>query len=170
MQALYTDQHRAHAPKVWLYKGAIAQAAEVPQRAEGLLQAALEAGHDVAVINSDPAAGEFGPLHAVHDSKYLRFLQQAWSRWSQLPDSAAQMIPNVNLGRHIQHCPDSIVALAGHYQADGACPIGQGTWSGAAASAQVAISAANELMSAQHRQVYALCRPPGHHAYADMAG
>jgi acetoin utilization deacetylase AcuC-like enzyme len=142
----------------------------VPQRADVLLQAAIDAGHDVAEIAADFEQLELGPLQAVHDSKYLRFLQHAWSMWSQLPGSSAQMIPNVNLGRHIKHCPDTVVAQAGYYQADGACPIGQGTWNGAAASAQVAIRAANELMSGVHRQIYALCRPPGHHAYADMAG
>lgn len=171
MHAVYTSAHRAHSPQVWLFKGGIAQAEEVPQRADVLLQATIEAGHDVLEVGTQAAnERELNAVRAVHDGEYLQFLQQAWTMWSQMPDASAQMIPNVNLGRHIQQRPQSITGLAGYYQADGACPIGEGTWLGVCASAQVAINAANTLLDGQHQQVYALCRPPGHHAYADMAG
>lgn len=175
MRSFYTDRHRAHSPSVWLFQGAISNAAEVPQRADVLLQAAIDASHELIEVNDNEAEGNGGDallraIRAVHDGEYLRFLQQAWPQWSQQPGTAAEMIPNVNLGRHIQQIPQSLVGQAGYYQADGACPIGQGTWDGATASAQVAIAAANELISGQSKQVYALCRPPGHHAYSDMAG
>ena len=170
MHAYYTHAHSTHSPAVWLFKGALGKAEEVPQRADVLLRAAIEAGHELIEIKPTDVDSDLNAVHAVHDGEYLRFLQHAWSRWSQLPGTAAEVIPNINLGRHIQHAPQSIVGQAGYYQADGACPIGQGTWHGAVASAQVAIAAANELMSGKRRQVYALCRPPGHHAYADMAG
>ena len=170
MHAYYTEAHRAHSPGVWLFKGGIAKAEEVPQRADVLLQATSAAGHELIEVKPGDPQTDLSAVRAVHDGEYLRFLQHAWSLWSQLPGTAAEMIPNVNLGRHIQHAPQSVVAQAGYYQADGACPIGEGTWQGAAASAQVAISAADALMSGRHRQIYALCRPPGHHAYADMAG
>src|SRR3546814_14134576 len=65
--------------------------------------------------------------------------------------------------------PTLIVGLSGHYQADTACPIGPGTWAGARASADVAITAA-DLLAADGKPAYALCRPPGHHASADQAG
>ncbi|MFT5447816.1 MAG: acetoin utilization deacetylase AcuC-like enzyme [Gammaproteobacteria bacterium] len=171
MKAFFSHAHRAHSPGLWLFKGGIAEAQEVPQRADVLLQAAIDGGHDMIELEArDLAPSELRAVHAVHDGDYLDFLQTSWTRWSQLPGCSAQMIPNVNLGRHIRQRPQSIVGLAGYYQADGACPIGEGTWQGATASAQVAITAANELMSGRCTQAYALCRPPGHHAYADMAG
>jgi len=47
--------------------------------------------------------------------------------------------------------------------------IGPGTWEAALASAETATTAAG-LVLAGAGETYALCRPPGHHAYADMAG
>ena len=71
--------------------------------------------------------------------------------------------------------PNAIVSAAGHYQADTACPIGAGTWEGAKASADTVIAAAANLLKRYRDNepedfVYSLCRPPGHHAYADQAG
>ena len=71
--------------------------------------------------------------------------------------------------------PKATVALAGHYQADTACPIGPGTWAGIQASADVATSGAAAVMDSLEAGdksgfAYALCRPPGHHAFADQAG
>jgi acetoin utilization deacetylase AcuC-like enzyme len=53
--------------------------------------------------------------------------------------------------------------------ADTACPISAGTWPAALASAHVAVAAAREVLAGAPA-AYALCRPPGHHAFADMAG
>ena len=53
--------------------------------------------------------------------------------------------------------------------ADTACPVGQKTWASALASANTAIEAAQNVLDGIG-SVYALCRPPGHHAFADMAG
>jgi acetoin utilization deacetylase AcuC-like enzyme len=53
--------------------------------------------------------------------------------------------------------------------ADLACPIGAGTWQAVCASADTAVTAA-DMVAAGDRAVYALCRPPGHHAHATRAG
>jgi len=59
---------------------------------------------------------------------------------------------------------------AAYYQADGSCPIGPHTWRSAYWSAQSALAAAAAINSGAGHEVYALCRPPGHHARADAAG
>jgi acetoin utilization deacetylase AcuC-like enzyme len=132
-----------------------------------LLDAAREAGHEPAGIQ------RFGlePVRAIHDSDYLDFLEHAWRDWCELPDHAPEVIPNVHPGRNMGGRPRAIVGRAGYYQADCACPIGPGTWEAVQASASCALSAASEVMGANAADyAYALCRPPGHHAYADMAG
>jgi acetoin utilization deacetylase AcuC-like enzyme len=53
--------------------------------------------------------------------------------------------------------------------ADTACPIGAETWNSALASANTAADAAQRVIDGVPA-VYALCRPPGHHAFADLAG
>jgi len=58
---------------------------------------------------------------------------------------------------------------AGYHQADTACPISSATWESAYWSAQSALSAAQAIIEGD-RAAYALCRPPGHHAFSDLAG
>jgi acetoin utilization deacetylase AcuC-like enzyme len=64
--------------------------------------------------------------------------------------------------------PESVVGQAGFHMGDLACSIGANTWEAAVASAHSATQAAQMVMDGE-RAVYALCRPPGHHAYADRA-
>lgn len=52
---------------------------------------------------------------------------------------------------------------------DTSCPISAQTWGAAYASAQSAVHAA-DLVLGGARSAYALCRPPGHHAFAELAG
>src|SRR3546814_19985801 len=80
------------------------------------------------------------------------------------------MIPNSHPRRHqgVSY-PVGIVGKLGWHTADTACPIGPGTFDAVCASADVAVTAA-QMVLAGDDAVYALCRPPGHHAYSDMAG
>jgi acetoin utilization deacetylase AcuC-like enzyme len=64
--------------------------------------------------------------------------------------------------------PDGLMGLLGYHTADTSTPIRAGTWRAVYGSAQAAISAADAAIA--HGRAYALCRPPGHHAYADSAG
>ncbi len=167
MQIYFSDQHSVHAPGAFVSRGQVTANPETPDRAEALLSSAREAGHELI------RARAFGlePVRAVHDGGYLSFLENAWQDWSALPNHAPEVIPNVHPGRNMSGLPDAIVGRAGYYQADCACPIGPGTWVGIQASADCALSAARDVMDGgAGGYAYALCRPPGHHAYADMAG
>jgi acetoin utilization deacetylase AcuC-like enzyme len=68
----------------------------------------------------------------------------------------------------MQRRPTGLQALLGFYAADTSTPIRAGTWDAAYGSAQVALAAADAAVATG--AAYALCRPPGHHAYADCAG
>ncbi|NQW11946.1 MAG: histone deacetylase family protein [Alphaproteobacteria bacterium] len=165
MRVVATDRHAIHAPSAFISRGNRTANPEVPERAAIFRRAVTAAGH--AVVASDDHG--LGPIEAVHTADYLDFLRTAWSEWSALPDHAPEILPNVHPGRNMTIHPTHIVGKAGYYQADTACPIGAGTWDGAVASAQVALTAAT-LVQRGRAPVYALCRPPGHHAYADQAG
>ena len=52
---------------------------------------------------------------------------------------------------------------------DTSCPIGANTWTSAYASAQSAIHAASLVIQGK-QSAYALCRPPGHHCFSELAG
>jgi len=166
MRVLFTPDHHRHSPRSWLFKGGFTQPQEVPQRGDVLLDAVTRGGHQVVQASGDDRQA----LRRVHDDGYLAFLEHAWDEWSRLPGASEEVLPNVHPGRRMQGLPTAVVGRAGYYQADGACPIGQGTWAGVLASARVAVNASRDLMHGVAPCVYALCRPPGHHAYADQAG
>ena len=162
---LQTARHALHDPQFFLVRGERRPAPEQPQRAQILLDAARAAGHEILEAGDQGLA----PIAEIHTPEYLDYLQVAYREWRKLDGASAEVIPNVHPGRRPAHYPSGIVGRAGWHAADTGSPIGAGTWEAAYAGAQVAVAAA-DLIVAGARQAYALCRPPGHHAYADMAG
>ena len=166
MKTVYSEQHARHDPQTFFMRGSRQpRSAEQPERATLLLAAARAAGHDVLAPKSCGAA----PAAAVHTPEYLDFLQTASREWAKLPGASEEVIPNVHPARYAATYPKILVGRAGWHQADLACPIGPHTWEAALAATEVAVTAADLVLEGE-RQAYALCRPPGHHAYADMAG
>ena len=78
-------------------------------------------------------------------------------------------MPNIHPDRRDFSYPASAVGQAGYHMADTACPIGADTWNSVYWSAQTAVHAAR-LVRDGAPAAYGLCRPPGHHAFADIAG
>jgi len=175
MRVIYSDRQGAHAPKAFIARGNRVECPEQPRREEIFRGAVEQAGHSVVSADDVALTDARAAAARVHAADYLEFLETAWEEWSALPDHAPEIIPNVHSNRNMGIHPTHIVGKAGHYQADTACPIGPGTYEGALASAGVAIKATDlvmaDLKAGQARpHAYALCRPPGHHAYADQAG
>jgi acetoin utilization deacetylase AcuC-like enzyme len=79
------------------------------------------------------------------------------------------MIANMHPVRNAGTYPTHIVGRLGWHTVDTACPIGAGTWTAACAATDVAVTAAQLVLDGEDA-AYALCRPPGHHAYRDLAG
>jgi acetoin utilization deacetylase AcuC-like enzyme len=165
MKIVYSDKHAVHDPQTFFVRGVKQRSTEQPERATRLLAAAKEAGHDVVA----PRTCGMAPAATVHAPEYLDFLQIAAREWAKLPGASAEVLPNVHPARAHASYPKTLVGRAGWHQADLACPIGPGTWDAALASSEVAATAADLVLEGA-REAYALCRPPGHHAYADMAG
>lgn len=165
MKVIHDPGNARHDPSFFLVRGQAKPSAEKPERAERLLEAVKRQGHEIQIAEDFGAA----PRAAVHTPEYLHFLETAWGEWQGLGDSAAEIIPNVNPGRRPASYPRHLVGRAGWHMADTACPIGEHTWEAACGSANVASHGARLLLNGE-REAYALCRPPGHHAYADMAG
>jgi acetoin utilization deacetylase AcuC-like enzyme len=165
MKAWFDDRQRLHDPKGFIQNGIPRPNPEQPERVNRLLAGVAAAGCAVAATEDHG----LGPIAAVHAPRYLHFLQTVHARWIRVQGAGDEVIPNVHpLSRATDSYPGSPAGLAGFHQADTACPIGPGTWEAAYWSAQTALSAAAEV--AQGRHAYALCRPPGHHAYGEVAG
>lgn len=165
MYVVFDDRQLAHNPQSHLYGGRMTAAPEGGSRAQTLLQAALRSGlQQLPTVDHGNA-----PLAAVHNAGYLEFLAGAHAAWSQDDQRSAEVFPHVHPVRYSRGKPQSILGAAGYYMNGTNCPIGPGTYEAAYWSAQTALTAAN-LMLRGERHVYALCRPPGHHAHADLAG
>jgi acetoin utilization deacetylase AcuC-like enzyme len=165
VKAVYTERHRSHDPQFFLVRGVVKRTTEQPERADRLLTGLKDGKHTLI----EPTAFGQGPRARVHSPEYLRFLESAWEEWSALPDSGPEMIANMHPVRHAATYPTHIVGKLGWHTVDTACPIGPGTWAGACAATDVAATAA-QLVADGEDVAYALCRPPGHHAYRDQAG
>lgn len=164
MITVFDAAQRAHDPQFFLSSGAPQPCPEKPARVEALLGAVRDLGGPVV---APPDAG-MGPILRVHPQRYVTFLQTIHSRWSRIPGASAEVIPNIHPANRTDGYPLSAVGQAGFHQTDTSCPISAETWGAVYASAQTAIHGA-DLLAAQ-RAVYALCRPPGHHAFAELAG
>ncbi len=165
MQAVFDSRQWRHDPRHFMANGRTLQNPEQPRRIEVLRAAAEAAG----CVFEAPEDHGMGPIAALHPPEYLTFLETIHTRWSRIPDASDEVIPNIHPDRRSASYPRSAVGQAGFHQADTACPIAAGTWEAAYWSAQTALSGADALLSGA-RAVYALSRPPGHHAFADLAG
>ncbi|WP_372619341.1 histone deacetylase family protein [Falsiroseomonas sp.] len=163
----HPDQAR-HDPRFFLMRGRQRPNFEVPARA-----AALEAGlARLGIVPAIPPPARRAAIEAVHAPAYLDFLRDAPAAWAALPDPGPEVVGNMHPTPEMlaqgARLPAGLVGQVGWYTADTACPIGAATHAAALGAAACALAAAGE--AAQGRSAYALCRPPGHHAYAARAG
>ncbi len=165
MKTVFDDAQRAHDPQFFLSSGAAQPCPEKPARIDALLGAVRRMGGPVI---APPDAG-IAPIQRIHPDRYLTFLQTIHARWTRIPGASAEVIPNIHPANRTDGYPLSAVGQAGFHQTDTSCPISAQTWHAAYASAQTAIHGAYLVLGGD-RAAYALCRPPGHHAFAELAG
>ncbi|MBS0122604.1 histone deacetylase family protein [Thetidibacter halocola] len=165
MKAIFDARQWKHDPKNFMANGVVSQSPEQPARI-GVLKAAAE---DAGCVFTEPDDAGLVPIAAVHTAEYLTFLRTIHGRWSRIEGAAPEVIPNIHPANRTDSYPLSAIGQAGYHQADTACPIAEHTWESAYWAAQSAIAGA-DLVIGGEGVAYALCRPPGHHAFADLAG
>ncbi|MDT8321580.1 MAG: histone deacetylase family protein [Xanthomonadales bacterium] len=165
MKAIYHPAQQRHYPPHFLVNGVFEPNPEKPERVERLLAGARQAGCE---LRESPDLGR-APIEAVHSVAYLDFLQRAHERWRRIEGAAPAVTPNIHPDCRAVGYPASVVAQAGYHMTDASAPIAEDTWESSCRSAWSAAQAAR-LVLAGEPSAYALCRPPGHHAFSDMAG
>lgn len=165
MRFTYSSNHRLHSPEEIVVRGTVVRNLESPARAEALLAALKSGGHQLVTTSDWPRRW----ISAVHDIEYLRFLETAFARWQALPSASPVVQAHAFAHHSARTRPDSVQGQVGYYLSGGSCPLVKGTWQAALGSAYAALEAARLALQGE-RDSYALCRPPGHHAYADFAG
>ncbi|WP_043836486.1 histone deacetylase family protein [Muricoccus aerilatus] len=168
MQAFDHPLESAHAPQFFLMRGVLRPNFEVPARAAALREGLRSLG--IAPGLPEPAAR--AALEGVHTPDYLDWLRDAAAEWAAIPGAGQEVVANIHPSPEMlaqgARPSSKAVGRAGWYTADTACPVGPRTYEAAAAAAGCALAAAG--IAARGGTAYALCRPPGHHAYAARAG
>jgi acetoin utilization deacetylase AcuC-like enzyme len=168
VRVVFSPDQLDHHARAELIDGQMLPPYETPARAEQILAAVTAAGHGPV-----EAPGDHGrvPLEAVHTAEFLDVLETAWDRWCDAHHDPSDALPLCWPARTLRHdrVPTAIDGVLGHHSFDAGTPITAHTWGSALASAHSAVEAAS-LIGEGERAVFALCRPPGHHAAADLYG
>jgi acetoin utilization deacetylase AcuC-like enzyme len=170
MLYFFDETQLAHQPKQYMVHGRIVDPFENPNRAPRLMAALEKAG----LQRTMPKDYGRDPILKVHADHYVAFLEQAYAEFQKLPNAGPEMLPNVHPFRgasddFADRGPPrvtGIIGRAGWYMGDMSCATMQGTFAAAYASAQTAMAGAEDILSGAGAS-FALCRPPGHHAYRD---
>ena len=165
MKAVYHPGQRQHYPRHFLSSGAQQANPEHPDRVDALLAGVTASGLDCI----EPDNHGTGSIAAVHTPQYLHFLANIHTRWQRIDGASDEVVPNIHPDTRHAGYPKSAVGQAGYHMADTSCPIGPHTWESSLWSAYSALTAAQQVHAGDDA-AYALCRPPGHHAFGDLAG
>jgi acetoin utilization deacetylase AcuC-like enzyme len=165
VKLVFSAEQKLHYPENFLVNGVMRPNPEQPQRCDRLMAGARDAN---CVLQAPEDYG-LEEISRIHSHRYLEFLQHAYGRWSRIDDAAEVVIPNIHPDSREGGYPASVVAQAGFHMADLACPISAESWPSILWSAWTAVHAANMVLEGED-SVYALCRPPGHHAFSEIAG
>ncbi len=166
MITVFSEDHLLRSALTELSRGELVRPFECPERAEFVLKQVRAAALGEVIA---PSKFGLGPILRVHDEQFVEFLSTAWSEW-QHAGHRGEAIPDCWPARRMaQRRPDSIEGKLGFYAMAAETSISEGSWEAARASADVALTAAAHLHRGA-RAVFALCRPPGHHAARDLYG
>ncbi|MCY4190639.1 MAG: histone deacetylase family protein [Rhodospirillaceae bacterium] len=162
---IFHPGHERHDPKLYFKAGTFQTHPEMPARAEAIVAELTAQG---GVITA-PADFGPGPRADIHSAEYLDFLSTVHGRWKTTCGDGDEVFPNIHPGRHMATRPENLIGQIGYHTTDLSTPIGPTSWEAACDSANTALHATKLVLDGA-RSAYALCRPPGHHAYVDMAG
>jgi acetoin utilization deacetylase AcuC-like enzyme len=163
---VYSAIHRDHRPAYVIKGGERSPSYDVPERVDGIL-AAIRRADLGPVIAPDDAGLE--PVRAVHDAGMVAYLATAYARQRRESGEEKPVFPTFFPAPGQRRRPADLKGLAGFYCTSMGVPIDEHTWPAAVASAQCAATGATRLCAGEP-YVYALCRPPGHHAGPNFFG
>jgi len=136
---------------------------ERPARVGALMKAVEGAGLFTSVR---PRRFPESHILAVHDRGFVRYIKQLCRK---LPPGRPVYADTFPRRRPVRRPKTVHPDLAGYYCLDSFTPLDSGAYRAARASADVALTGAEEVLAGTP-VAYALCRPPGHHAEHGLCG
>lgn len=168
MITIYSPLHEQHNPPHELISGRLIPYTESPQRVENII-AALRAANLGPM--REPETWDLEPIRRVHEDAYLEHLRTIYARWqAALSNPPATVLPEAfPVHAQMRRRSGNPVGDVGYFAFDMSAPITATSYDAILASAACALTGAS-LLNEGERVVYALCRPPGHHAAAALMG
>lgn len=168
MKIFFDSTHQHHNPP---YEGYAAEGPkpsfEKAERAE-IVSAALRQTQWAEFVS--PLDFGLEPILEVHSAVYLEYLRSAYQDWQAFsPVSGMAFIPGTYGIDYQQARARSGYEQAGFFLMDTTVAVTPGTFPAAVAAANCALSAARALENSD-KAAFALTRPPGHHAGAEICG
>lgn len=100
-----------------------------------------------------------GAIREVHDREFVNYLKAV----CRTITGSQPVYPYVFPIRRPERRPKELAVRAGYYCVDTFTPLDRNAYRAARAAVDVVLTAMDELLAGR-RVVYAICRPPGHHA------
>ncbi len=166
MLTVYSEDHRLQHGQAELVDGKLMPCFEMPRRADMILARVQETGLGQVI---EPRSFGTEPILRVHAPRFVSFLEEAWTLWTQTGRTHDALPLNWAVRDMRDREPEVIDGKLSHFSFDAGTPITAGTWKAATSAVDVALTGLAEL-TAGERGVFSLCRPPGHHAAADYYG
>ena len=166
MKTIYSKNHILRNSKTELYGGELVKPFERPERMDYILSE-IKSRKLGPIL--DPTVSDIEIIHKVHNRDYVEFLNNAWQEWLAL-GLTGQALPTVWPSRSMNsnEIPTFIEGKLGYYCLANETSISEGTVEGAYEAVKVVLTATEMLE--QEKSIFALCRPPGHHASKDQYG
>ena len=166
MKTIYSKNHILRNSKTELYGGELVKPFERPERMEFIINAIQERNLGPII---EPENLNTDIIFKVHDRDYVEFLNVAWKEWLKL-GLGGEAIPTVWPSRSMPSdiIPNFIEGKLGYYCLANETSISEGTVEGAYEAVKVVLTATEMLEN--ENSLFALCRPPGHHASKDQYG
>jgi acetoin utilization deacetylase AcuC-like enzyme len=167
MDIIYSPDHALHESPGELNSGEFVPAFEKPERAEIILKRA-RAVHLGTVRAPDRFPDK--TLTRIHDPRMIELLCHGAAEWAALGRSGSAF-PFTFFARGMRQdrVPKNLDGRLAHFCFDAGTPLTATSWQAILSSAQVALTGAKALNEGA-RAIFALCRPPGHHAGSDHYG
>ncbi|MBV6633962.1 MAG: histone deacetylase family protein [Alphaproteobacteria bacterium] len=166
MLTIFSEDHEFQNGRSELTDGQLVRPFERPERARMIIERVRE-----MKLGDIEAPIDMGldPIRRIHDPGLVDFLAVAWDLWAAegRENDALPLCWQVR-GLNPRE-PESIDGKLSYFSFDAGTPITPGTWRAVRSSANTALTGAAWLIRGE-KAVFSLCRPPGHHAHADVYG
>ncbi len=167
METIFNHKHALHHSPGELVAEGYVPAFEKPERAELIISRVREVGLGPVSL---PAEHGIEDITCVHEAGMVELLRDGGAEWAAL-GHAGGAIPFTwaTRGMREDRIPRSLNGRLSYYCFDAGTPLTVTSWEAIKASADTALTAATKLGDGDDA-IFALCRPPGHHAGADHYG